>query len=140
MQLSEELTRLFTLLWRVTNDQQRGATLTRLEYLVLARLSREGAMRARDLAQAEGLDPSTLSRRVAALVERRLVTREAEATDRRAHQLRLTDAGRAQFMAEQQRRVGLVADAVAHWSEPDRTRLVRLLHDLNDSLQRKATS
>lgn len=138
MQLPEELTRLFTLLWRVTNDQQRGATLTRLEYLVLARLSRDGAMRAGDVAQVEGIDPSTLSRRVAALVERGLVARETEAGDRRAHQLRLTDAGRAQFLAEQQRRAGLVADAVAHWSEPDRTRLVGLLHDLNNSLQKKA--
>lgn len=140
MQLSEELTRLFSLLWRITNDQQRGATLTRPEYLVLARLQRDGAMRAGDLAQAEGLDPSTLSRRVTALVERGFVVRETDAGDRRAQQLQLTDGGRLAFLAEQQRRVGLVADAVAHWPEPDRARLVHLIHDLNDALQKKATS
>ncbi|MFT4297295.1 MAG: MarR family transcriptional regulator [Micropruina sp.] len=140
MQLSEELTRLFTLLWRITNDQRRGATLARLEYLILARLYREGAMRAGDLAHIEGLDPSTLSRRVAALVDRELLLRETDPDDRRAQQLQLTDAGRAQFLAEQQRRVAQVTDAVAHWPATDRTMLAHLLHDLNDSLQKKAAS
>ena len=140
MQLSEELARLFTLLWRVTNDQRRGASLTRLEYLVLARLERDGAMRAGDLAHDEGLDPSTLSRRVAALAERGLVERKTDRDDRRAQQLQITPSGRDAFLAEQRRRVSLVTDAVAHWPQPDRARLAELLHDLNDSLQKKAAS
>ncbi len=140
MQLSEELARLFTLLWRVTNDQRRGASLTRLEYLVLARLERDGAMRAGDLAHDEGLDPSTLSRRVAALAERGLVERETDRDDRRAQQLEITPAGRNAFLVEQRRRVALVTDALDHWPEPDRVRLAELLHELNDSLHRKAAS
>ncbi|MFT4216604.1 MAG: MarR family transcriptional regulator [Micropruina sp.] len=138
MQLSQELARLFSLLWRITNDQRRGATLARLEYLILARLYRDGAMRAGDLAHGEGLDPSTLSRRIAALAERELVLRVTDPDDRRAQQLQLTDAGREQFLAEQRRRVALVTDAVAHWPASDRAKLAHLLHDLNDSLQKKA--
>lgn len=140
MQLSEELARFFTLLWRITNDQRRGATMTRLEYLVLGRLHRDGAMRAGDLAQTEGLDPSTLSRRIAALAEGDMVVRRTERHDRRAQQLEITPAGREAFLVEQRRRVALVTDAVAHWPEPDRVRLAELLHELNDSLHRKAAS
>lgn len=140
MQLSEELARFFTLLWRITDDQQRGATLTRLEYLALGRLHRDGAMRAGDLAQSEGLDPSTLSRRLAALAERDLVTRRTDHDDRRAQQLEITPAGRDAFLAEQRRRVALVTDALDQWAEPDRVRLAELLHELNDSLHRKVAS
>lgn len=140
MQLTEELARLFSLLSRLTNEHQRGAELNRLEFLILSRLQRDGATRPADLAVSEGLDPSTLSRRIASMAERNLVAREADAADRRSHRLSVTGAGQAALRAEQRRRVRLVADAVGHWSEPNRAELARLLHDLNDSLQNRTLS
>ncbi|MCW3158205.1 MarR family winged helix-turn-helix transcriptional regulator [Micropruina sonneratiae] len=137
MQLTEELVRLFTLLSHLASEQQRGAELTRLEYLILARLQRDGSMRPGDLAQVESLDPSTLSRRVAAMADRGLVERQADVTDRRAHRLTATDRGLDAFRAEQARRVGLVTTALDHWPEPDRDALARLIHELNDSLQNR---
>ncbi len=137
MQLSEELTRLFTLLTKVTSEYQRNPVLTRLEFLVLGRLLRAGGMRAGDLAQQEGLDQSTVSRRIGSLVERGFVHRDADPDDRRAQLLQLTEAGRAAYDAEQARRVQLVTDAVAHWSSPERAELVRLLHELNSALQQR---
>lgn len=137
MQLSEELTRLFTLLSKVASDHQRNEILTRLEFLVLGRLRRGGDLRAGDLAQQEGLDQSTLSRRVASLAERGLLRRQTDPDDRRAQLLQLTDTGREAYDAEQARRVRLVTDAVAHWSSPDRAELGRLLHELNASLQQR---
>jgi DNA-binding MarR family transcriptional regulator len=136
MQLSEELTRLFSLLGKVTSDYRRSTPLTRLEFQVIGRLLRTGDMRAGDLAQQEGLDQSTLSRRIASLVERGLVRRQADPSDRRAQVLQLTDAGKDAYDTEQARRVQLVTDAVAHWSSPDRAELARLLHELNSALQR----
>lgn len=137
MQLSEELTRLFTLLTRVASDQQRNAALARPDYLVLGRLGRAGPLRPGDLAQQEGVDQSTLSRRIAALAERGYVRRQADPVDRRAQLLELTDQGRAAFEAEQARRVRLVTEAVAHWSSPERAELARLLHELNNALQQR---
>jgi DNA-binding MarR family transcriptional regulator len=137
MQLSEELSRLFTVLGRVTADHDRNAVLARPDYLVLGRLCRVDSLRPGDLAQQEGLDQSTLSRRIAGLAERGLVRRQPDPADRRAHLLEVTDEGRAAHDAEQARRVRLVTDAVAHWSSPERDELVRLLHELNNSLQRR---
>ena len=130
MQLSEELATLFSLLARVTLDHQQGVILTRPEYLVLGRLRRVGSMRPGDLAQQEGLDQSTLSRRG-------YVSREADPDDRRAQLLRVTDAGLDAHDAEQARRVHVVTDAVSHWSSPERAELSRLLHELNSSLQQR---
>lgn len=137
MQLSEELTRLFTLLTRITSDHQRSAELARPDFQVLGRLVRAEALRPSDLAQLEGLDQSTLSRRVAALAERGLIERQSDPDDRRAQFLRVTEAGHAAYNAEQARRVQLVTDAVAHWSSPERAELVRLLRELNESLQQR---
>lgn len=137
MQLSEELARLFSLLSRVTAEHASKALLTRADYLVLARLRLAGAMRPGDLAQQEGLDQSTLSRRIGALAERGYVSREADPDDGRAQLLQVTDAGLAAHDAEQARRVQLVTDAVGHWSSPDRAELSRLLHELNTALQQR---
>lgn len=137
MQLSEELATLFSLLARVTLDHQQGVILTRPEYLVLGRLRRVGSMRPDDLAQQEGLDQSTLSRRIGSLAERGYVSREADPDDRRAQLLRVTDAGLDAHDAEQARRVHVVTDAVSHWSSPERAELSRLLHELNSSLQQR---
>ena len=131
---------MFTLMSKVTSDHQRQAPLTRLEYLVLGRLSRGGPIRAGDLAQQEGLEQSTLSRRLAVMEERGLVTREIDPVDRRAQLLHLTDAGRRSYDEESDRRVQLVAAVVADWASPDRAELVRLLHELNTSLQNRIAS
>ena len=139
MQLSEELARLLALMGKVTSDHQGRAALTRLEYLVLGRLSRGGPIRAGDLAQQEGLEQSTLSRRLAVMEERGLVAREVDPTDRRAQLLHLTDEGRREHDQENARRVRLVTEVVADWSSPDRAELVRLLHELNTALQNRIT-
>lgn len=140
MQLPEELARLFALLSKVTSDHQRDSSLTRLEYLVLGRLERGGPIRAGDLAQQEGLEQSTLSRRIAVMEERGLLAREVDPTDRRAQLLHVTDAGLREHALENDRRVRLVTDVVADWTSPDRAELVRLLHELNNALQNRIAS
>lgn len=137
MQLSEELTRVITATGRLLTDD-RGEDLSRTDFLVLARLSGdEGveAVRSRDLADAEGVDPSTMSRRLASLVARDLITREPDAADRRASLVRLTPAGARAVQRERARRVTLITDALDGWDEGDRAELARLLSKLTDALE-----
>ena len=72
MQLSEQLARTFTSMGRLMNALE--GELPRSDFQVLVQLGHEtgdapGA-RSSDLARSQGLDPSTMSRRVASLVER----------------------------------------------------------------------
>ncbi|WP_197698170.1 MarR family winged helix-turn-helix transcriptional regulator [Micromonospora viridifaciens] len=73
---------------------------------------------ARDLAERGRLDPSTVSRAVAALVAHGLVDRRTDPIDRRASQLTITPAGRA-ALAETSDWYGQVLNrALADWT-PD---------------------
>lgn len=109
--------------------------LARPDFAVLVRLDADGCTRSRELADAEGLDPSTVSRRVASLAERGLLEREPDPSDGRAQILHLTDAGRQALATERERRVHLVTDALADWDAGDRAELARLLARLTDTLE-----
>jgi DNA-binding MarR family transcriptional regulator len=73
----------------------RRFELTRDEWRVLAALAGSGTMKTRDAALYTTLDKMQVSRAVAALEKRGLITREADPEDRRSRILSLTAAGRA---------------------------------------------
>jgi DNA-binding MarR family transcriptional regulator len=73
---------------------------------------------ARDLAERTRLDPSTVSRAVAALVTDGLVRRTADPADRRASHLTVTDAGRAALADTQDWYGRVLTRALADWT-PD---------------------
>ncbi len=94
---------------------------------LLVKICKHGPLRARELAEAIGADPSTVSRQVAALVRNGLVERQADAADGRASLLEATSTGRGrvqQFVDQRTRAMGKV---LAHWSPEDRRTFVRLL-------------
>lgn len=138
MQLSEQLARAITSMGRLITDFQ-GEELSRTDFLVLVRLpladETGAALRSRDLARAEGVDPSTMSRRLASLAARGLITREPDPADRRASLLTLTAAGSEAVERERARRVALITDALDGWEEHDRAELARLLSHLTDTLE-----
>lgn len=138
MQLSDEVERLFSALGRIADRAQRDAELGRVDYLILSRLDRDGSMRASELAQREGLDPSTLSRRVSLMLDAELLQRDVDEGDRRAHLLRPSERGLASYRAERQRRVRAVTGVVDDWSDADRSELTRLLRCLNDALAHRS--
>ncbi|WP_299520362.1 MarR family winged helix-turn-helix transcriptional regulator [uncultured Serinicoccus sp.] len=133
MQLSEELARTFAAMGRFLRE--REGDLAPTDVAVLARLAGQQCTRSRDLAQAEGLDPSTMSRRLASLAERGLVERHPDPADRRAQVLGLTEAGLAALTQERARRVELVTDTLADWPEAEKAQLADLLGRLADSLE-----
>src|SRR5690606_41241441 len=103
MQLSEQLARAFAAMGRLLNEDQGPGVRSRPDFAVLIRLPRaeevaagvEGVegVRPRDLARTEGLDPSTMSRRLASLTARGLIHREPDPDDGRAQVLSLTEEG-----------------------------------------------
>ena len=73
----------------------RRFELSRDEWRVLAALTGSGTMKTRDAALYTTLDKMQVSRAVAALENRGLITREADPEDRRNRILSLSPAGRA---------------------------------------------
>ncbi|MDX6555050.1 MAG: hypothetical protein QOD86_1245 [Miltoncostaeaceae bacterium] len=96
--LSEEsVARLRRAVLRLGRDLRRTSaeeSLSPAQSSALATVVREGPMRSGDLAAAEGLHPTMLSRILAHLEERELIVRASDADDRRCAVVRPTPAGR----------------------------------------------
>lgn len=105
-------------------------------YAVLSLLATEGSMRQGDVAEQVGIDKSAMSRLTAELVELGLVVRTEDPTDRRAHLLDLSEAGRERMGEIRAARRAHFADRLQGWSDEDLRRLTALLRrynvDLND--------
>ncbi|MEU4557563.1 MarR family transcriptional regulator [Actinoplanes sp. NPDC023936] len=88
----------------------------------------------KDLATEHALDPSTISRTIAALVRDGLVARAADPTDGRASTLRLTDRGQAELDDVYAHYDSRLADALSEWSPEEiatfAASLQRFAHDL----------
>jgi len=80
-----------------------------------------------ELATRQGLDISTVSRRVAQLETAGLVERSADPADGRAAVMSLTPAGREVVASISELRRELLEAVVADWSEDDRREFARLL-------------
>ena len=96
-------------------------------YTALWRLVAEGPMRASALAESLYSDPSSVSRQVAQLVEKRFVRREADPVDGRASILVVTEAGHEAASTLRRRRNENLGRVIADWPETDRATLVALL-------------
>ncbi len=91
----------------------------------LAVLAAAGPMSAGDLAAIESVQPPTMTKVLAALVERGLITREADQTDKRAVRLAVTDAGNAVVDAERQARDAWLSDVLDQLDDAQRAALAR---------------
>jgi DNA-binding MarR family transcriptional regulator len=92
----------------------------------------------KDLAQRCRLDPSTVSRAVAALVGAGLVARSADPADGRASVLALTDRGRAVLASCTAWYGDLLAEALQDWSNEDLAAFGAMLQRFSDDLIRSA--
>jgi DNA-binding MarR family transcriptional regulator len=90
-----DVTRLRVALARLSRRLRRHelAGITPTQLAALATVERSGPMRLGDLAAAEGVAPSTLTRLVTALEESGYVRRDADPTDARASTLAITSRG-----------------------------------------------
>ena len=91
-----DVTRLRVALARLSRRLRKHelAGLTPTQLAALATVERSGPIRLGDLAAAEGIAPSTLTRLVTALEESDYVRRHADPSDARASTLAITPRGR----------------------------------------------
>jgi DNA-binding MarR family transcriptional regulator len=101
---------------------------------VLHHLAASGPSRQAALAEALGLDASTVSRHVRALVDERLVEASRDPDDGRATVLVISGPGMAFLMDRLRTHRETLRAATSDFTPSERTELVRLLHKLAAAL------
>jgi DNA-binding MarR family transcriptional regulator len=115
-----------------------GVDLDRAGYGIMSRIADSGPQRLSALAQAFGLDPSTITRQVQALESSGLLHRSRDPQDRRASLLELTDTGREVLGSTRDLRLQRLRDAMASWSSEEQLTFGRLLEDFNEAVERSS--
>lgn len=136
-QIEQQLTILLRRVQRIHITTSAGEIeLDRSAYGILCRLVDEGPQRLGSLAQAFGLDPSTITRQVQALEHEGFVERRHDPTDRRASLLDLSDQGREVLSATRNRRREWLQAALGDWDAHDHEEFGRLLEKFNLSIDK----
>ena len=105
----------------------RAAGLTPTRISVLLTVVREGQIRLSDLAEAEGINPTQLSRAIAQLGDAGLVERLADEGDRRAAWLEPTAEGRKLIKRIRRERTDALNAALTGLAPDERERIVTAL-------------
>ena len=109
-------------------------SMDRAAYLLLNRLDREGPMGVKALAEAMGIDSSTVTRQVAPLVDTGLVKRTSHPEDGRAVVLALSPRGRGRLEEVRDSRRRLMAQVTEEWTTQEREVFTDLLVRFNTAL------
>ncbi len=103
---------------------------------MLLHVVRAGRVRISELASAEGLNPTMLSRVIAHLLESGLIERSSDADDRRAAWVNETPAGRRLAERMRRERTEAVNAALGLLSPSDRRRLEQAIAALEHLAER----
>jgi DNA-binding MarR family transcriptional regulator len=131
--LSDQLPRFMRLV-HALKSQMAGGDRDRAALVLLFPLERLGPLRQGALADHVHADPSTISRHVAALVERGLVRRVADESDGRASRLVVTEAGSAALHALRRERESHLARVTSGWTAEDLATFTALFGRLLDDI------
>jgi DNA-binding MarR family transcriptional regulator len=132
--LSDLLPRFMRVVHALKNQSAKTDGGDRAALVLLFPLVRLGPLRQGALAELMHADPSTVSRHVAALVERGLVQRVADETDGRASRLIVTPAGHAALESLRHERETHLERVTADWSVADLASFTTLFGRLLDGL------
>jgi DNA-binding MarR family transcriptional regulator len=108
-------------------DGSTATGLTPARISALVNIDRNGPLRLSDLAEAEGLNPTMLSRMVADFVAAGLVERSCDADDRRSAWVAPTPAGHRLAERVRKQRTAAIEAALAGLSFTDRQQIERAL-------------
>ncbi|MFI6144393.1 MarR family winged helix-turn-helix transcriptional regulator [Streptomyces sp. NPDC051109] len=109
--------------------------LERSAYLLLSRIDTQGPMSIGQLAEAFGLDTSTVNRQTAALLRCGLAERVADPDGGMARKLRITAEGRRRLAGDREANRSCLAQVVADWSPEEIRELADVLVRLNRSAE-----
>jgi DNA-binding MarR family transcriptional regulator len=115
---------------RLRQEAEAGVTPSMLSALSAA--ERKGSLTMRDLCRAEQVQPPTMTRIVAALVEAGLVEREADPTDGRVAWVTVTPEGRRLLERSRRRKEAYLAKALGSLEQDE----LRTLEDAAGILER----
>ncbi|WP_156758599.1 MarR family winged helix-turn-helix transcriptional regulator [Actinokineospora pegani] len=115
--------------------QARADDLHTAPAALLGVLDRGGAQRMGRLAEHLDVDPSVVSRQVAALIQAGMVSRRPDPDDGRASLLELTPTGADCLVRHRDRWAAWLDRVVADWAEADVTALAGLLNRLSDDVR-----
>jgi DNA-binding MarR family transcriptional regulator len=115
---------------RLRQEAEAGVTPSMLSALSAA--ERKGSLTMRDLCRAEQVQPPTMTRIVAALVEAGLVEREADPTDGRVAWVTVTPGGRRLLERSRRRKEAYLAKALGSLEQDE----LRILEDAAGILER----
>jgi DNA-binding MarR family transcriptional regulator len=116
--------------------RKAGVELDRSAFFALAILKRGESLRISELAEASGVDASTMSRLVDRLVDYGLVEANVATHDRRVVLLQVSERGKTVLKAVETERRTLLARALAGWSESDQETFATLLSQFVLSINR----
>jgi DNA-binding MarR family transcriptional regulator len=108
----------------------KAADLTPTKISVLMDVVRRGPLRLSDVAAAEGINPTMLSRVIAGLVDRGLLERTSDEADRRAAWVKATTAGRRVSERIRRERTNAINGALTKLTEDERRHILDALDAL----------
>jgi DNA-binding MarR family transcriptional regulator len=111
------------------------ARLDRSAYLLLTRLEIEGPMSVGQLAEAFGLDTSTVTRQTAAMLRADLVERIPDPDGGIARKLRVTATGAQRLAADRAWMYEGLGRVIGDWPHEDVRRLADALAQFNNSVE-----
>ena len=119
---------------RRLRSQRQEHGVSPLGVSVLSRLYRHHSLTPRAIADGEHVAPQTLTRVLATLEERGLVSRQGDPTDGRQSLLEITPAGLDVLRQDSARREAWLAGAMASGLSPAEQRIVGIAAELLDRL------
>lgn len=119
------------LLARRVHPEMDAAGYALISQIDLGTAGGRPGVRASDVAQALGLDKSTVSRGISQLESLGLIERVGDPDDGRARLLRMTVTGAERFGAMRSQRQAEFRAILERWDSPDLADLARLLARLN---------
>jgi DNA-binding MarR family transcriptional regulator len=126
--------------WLEAVQRRQNYPMDRAAYLLLRRLQANGPQRVAELADALGLDGSTVTRQLAALDRAGHIRRTTHPDDARSTVVTVTPAGRRAADALRRHRQERISGHFADWTPADQRELNDVLHRLNGVLRKVATS
>jgi DNA-binding MarR family transcriptional regulator len=125
------MARYQVLAWRA-----RDECLERSAYMLLSRLELDGPMSIRQLAEAFGLDTSTVNRQTAALLRAELVERIPDTEGGLARKLRIAAAGAAHLAADREYFQNRLGRVIADWAPREVDELTTVITRFNRSIEK----
>lgn len=110
---------------RTLRNQKADTTVTDAQFSALARLHRDGAVTLAELSRQDGVTPPSMTKTVAVLMERGLVSKQLHDVDRRKVLIRTTEEGAAFVEETRRRRDGWLTPRLAALTPDERDVLAR---------------